>query len=401
MPSFAPIQQLVEAKDRLGQVTFLDYKSLGFMAAHRELGQEVKHQAHRFLSNKLDKLSRKQLIEQIRLVRQCRNALKEKSLSPRIDPKIRASLVEYLHCLSAWCEGAELYKFQHHQLYRLIVDSEAVSANDLALFLQNDNTGCQTGVYRDKNGSVILWHTEEDAEEESGSRFDKLRIASFRIVQNNKVDEINAFIYPDLLPGPAYCWRNDNFVQAVDAFFLKPKVLNTSILANIATWMTWRVGNEIEPEMVIEALAPYIDGYALMVVQEKNNSVYAKKIEFAGDRMLLNALENVPGSFLFQVNILSDKDEAIVETIDLDVRKLYEERLLRTERVIKKLRPINLTPSYFLRLLSSRIGGDFAYANMDVKSYFVSKVSPKGMGFWIGVGPALKSDKPEVISITE
>jgi hypothetical protein len=66
-----------------------------------------------------------------------------------------------------------LEHFEHHALAAF----EPLGQIDLAMFLQNDCTGCQTGMYRAQDGSVVLWHTEEDVEDEPGSGFDLLRIA--------------------------------------------------------------------------------------------------------------------------------------------------------------------------------------------------------------------------------
>jgi hypothetical protein len=265
----------------------------------------------------------------------------------------------------------------------------------LALFLQNDNLGCQTGVYRENEGAVILWHTEEDVQE-GESRFDKPRIATF---QAGDGGQMSAFVYPDLLPGPAYCWRHDGFIQAVDSLPLKPAP-GAYVLANIATWVTLRLGKAVAPEVVIQALAPFVDGYALTVVQEKGGEVQASKIEFAGDQYLLSPLENEPGCFLFQVNLFSDKRAAVAvtyEDIPFNHRQRLEGRITRTARALRRFKPSNNTAAYFFRLMASRLGNDYAYANEDVKSCFMGRISPTDMEVRIGSGPALKGDQFEVV----
>ncbi|MCZ6678911.1 MAG: hypothetical protein O7E52_16890 [Candidatus Poribacteria bacterium] len=283
----------------------------------------------------------------------------------------------------------------------MVVDNEPISTGDLALLLQNDNSGCQTGVYREADGSVILWHTEEDFDKD-GSRFDKLRIASFQVGAPDRIEKINAFVYPDLLPGPAYAWRSDNFVQAVDALFLKPNTHDGSMLANVASWITLRLGKAVEPKEVIETLGPFVDGYALTIVQGNDERVLASKIEFAGDQMLTSSLDNSTGSFLFQVNVFSKKGTSIAATyekIDRKTRRRFEERIARTERAIAKVQRSNNARFCLFKLLSSRLGGDDAYANKHVKSYFLNTVSHKGMEIWIDAGPATIEDKPKVISL--
>jgi hypothetical protein len=402
MARLVPTVQLVATKQRLGEVVFLEFQDSDIVTAHRRLGEEVRWQVHRILSKKLDKLTYEQLVEQIGLIRRCKSALAEKSISPRIDGRIRSALTEYLTCLSAWSDGVQLSSFQHQRLRGLVVENEPVSPEDLVLLLQNDNSGCQTGVYREQDGSVVLWHTEEDVEEEFGSRFDKLRVVSFSVGENAGVTRVNAFVYPDLLPGPAYCWRSDNYVQAVDAIFLKQNPCNGSMLANVATWMTLRLGKEVEPREVIGALGPFIDGYGVTVVQAEDERVLASKIEFAGDQTLTSLLDDATGSFLFQVNVFSNKDALIAtayEDMDWKARRSYEERTTRTERAIGRVRTSNDVVPCIFKLLSSRLGGDDAYANVHVKSYFLNEISSKGMRIRIGAGPALIGDQPKVIDL--
>lgn len=391
MTKFVPISQLRASKERLGPIDFLDFREWDLVTAHRKLGEVVKEQAQTILLRKLDRLDKAEFVERIRLARQGRGALVEKLHAPYIDPGIRRALGEYMDCLSVWTAGAELGKIHHKLLSGPGVDGLPVLAGDLALFLQNDNLGCQTGVYRENGGAVILWHTEEDVQE-AGSRFDKPRIATFRTADGR---QMSAFIYPDLLPGPAYCWRSDGFIQAVDSLPLKPAP-EAYVLANIATWVTLRLGKAIAPEAVIEALGPFVDGYALTVVQEKGGKVLADKIEFAGDQYLLSPLENEPGCFLFQVNIFSDKEAdvaAAYEDIHPNHRQKLEGRVTRTSRVLRRLTPSNNTTIAFFRLMASRLGNDYGYANEDVKSYFMGRISPTGMELHIGAGPALKGDQ--------
>src|SRR5262245_1218166 len=364
MPRFASILQLQENKDRLGAIEFLDLREFDLVTAHRKLGEAVKAQVQAILHRKLEALDHKQLVKQLRLARQGRQALEEKRHSSIIDHSIQQALGEYLACLAAWRAGTELEDFQHKRFPDLAVEGLPVSADDLALFLQNDNLGCQTGVYRENDGSVSLWHTEEDVQT-PGSRFDKLRLATFRAGNHDKTIEVNAFIYPDLLPGPAYAWRGDHFVQAIDSLPLKPAA-GSYMLANIVAWVTLYLGKSVEPEEVIRALGPFVDGYALTLVQAQEGQVSAHKLEFAGNQLLSLSLAETPGSFLFQVNILSNEKAAIAlsyEDTERESRPFLEKRIARTSRAIRAVKPgSNATPGLF-RLLASRLGGDYAYAN--------------------------------------
>lgn len=394
MPTFGPTRPLEAVKERLGPLEFLDFRGLDLVTAHRKLGETVKAQAQKVLRRKLDHLSHEQFIGKIGLARAGRRVLEEKLQSPQLAGRLQQALHEYLACLSAWAAGVGLENFQHGLLQG---ERELVSAVELALFLQNDNVGCQTGVYRDKAGAVMLWHTEEDVEAEPGSRFDKLRLATFHTGDDGS--EINAFIYPDLLPGPAFGWRRDGFLQAVDSLPLKPAA-GAYMLANIAAWVTLRLGKAFDPETVIAALGPFYDGYALTTVRLKDEQVLATKVEFAGDQQLVSALDSRPGSYLFQVNIFSDEKAAVAlayEDTERDSRSGLEQRLTRTTRALKSLHLAENAPACLSRLLASRLGGDYAYANEDVKSYFLGKLSGGDMEIYIGSGPALKEDLPRIV----
>jgi hypothetical protein len=396
MVEFTPLAQLEKTKALSGSITFLDYRAFDFVTAHRELGREVKQQVWRILKEKLDTLSDDRLVEQVRVVRRCKTAIKEKLETTGLNDLIRQALIEYGSCLSAWGEGVELDRFQHVRLRHLSVDGAPVSWDELAFLLQDDNSGCQTGVYRDRDGGVILWHTEEDPSAR-GERFDRLRIASFQAGEGDTVETLSAFIYPDLLPGSAYCWRGDNFVQAVDTLHPEPNPQVNGMLANIATWITWRLGPSVEPDDVIKALQPFHDGYALTFVRRQGSTVHARKIEFAAGWSQTEELDDDPHHFLFQVNVISNKHAPVVETFRPVRRALFEARLTRTKRAMALMKASPDACYSIFRLMAFRLGGDFSYANSDVKSYFLNKVSEQGMEIWLDAGPALKRDQPMVI----
>jgi hypothetical protein len=400
MPGFMTVSHLAETKSRLGNIEFLDFRGLDLVNAHQELGKDVRLQVQKILRKKLDELDEEQLSSQARLVRQCRKTIEDKISSLSIDHQIRDGLKKYLACLSAWSMGAELNEFQHQRLQSFSIDGTSISSEDLALLLQNDNTGCQTGIYREQNGSIVLWHTEED-EEEPGIRFDKLRIAFFQKTENSQSKEISAFIYPEILPGPAYCWHSDGYVQAIDSLYLKQNHQKNCIFANIATWITFLLGKDLPQEEIIKSLSPFVDGYALTAVQRNSSTVSAKIIEFAGDKVNMSSLADSAGSYLFQVNLVSNKSDPIAmsyQEIDEENRRYYNDRVDRTNRVMKSIKPPPNSLRWFFRLIASRLGGDGAYANEYVKSYFIYKMSINEVEIWIGAGPALIGDNPTVIT---
>ncbi len=284
----------------------------------------------------------------------------------------------------------------------LALPSKAPSALDLALILQKERSGCQTGVYRLPNGSVVLWHTEEDVEAEPGCRFDRLRMVSFPIQEEDRTVEITAFLYPDLLPGPTFGWHSDGYFQAVDTLFLKSHHREGALLANIATWVTLRLGGKMDASSVIVMLAPFWDGYTLTCAWSEAGQVRAQTVEFAGQKMVSTALAEEAGDFLFQVNLFSERAAGlacIYEQISAARRKPFDERIIRTGQALRELKTDNQPLRCFFSLLCSRSGGEYAYSNVDVKAYFAGCLSPGGLEAWTGAGPALESDLPDLVRI--
>ncbi len=395
------IEGLSAVKNRLSPLVFVDLRNYDLVTAHRKLGQEVREQVHKILRRKLNKLSDAKLVDEVRWIRHCLGDLRGKAFSARVDPRVCNALAQYLESLASWGQGAQLDAFQHGNLDRLEIDGQPVSATELALWLQDDCPGCQTGVYREPDGSVILWHTEEDLEPEPFARFDRARLASFRVQDEGDMVEINAFIYPDILPGPAFCWRSDAFAHAVDSLYVKPQKGNY-MLANIATWVIMRLGNQVGAGEVISALAPFVDAYALMVVGRQGDRITAENIEFAGDQILITSLPQEPASYLFQANIFSDKDSPIAVTyehIDPHYWRKYAARVTRTERAMGRIRASENVMESLHALMASREGGDYAYANEDVKACYLNRVSRQGMEIWIAAGPAIQGEEPTKILV--
>jgi hypothetical protein len=297
---YQPREEIKERREILGQVKHEKIKSPDMPEAHKKLGEMVGEQVRSTIKRKLEPLSKEEFANQIRFTRLCRKLTEEKLNDPTIDEKIKKGLKEYFDSLKAWSEGARLSLIERIGP----VDQQPVSGEELAIWLQNDNLGCQTGMLREKDGSVIVWHTEEEGDLE---RIGSLKVVSFEI----NGEERHAFLYPDLLPGSAFGWQK-GFFQAVDFLYLKEPE-KAGALANIAAWLTWRLGNQIEPERVIKALAPYADGYVLNIVRIRNSQVEAKKIEFVHDQIAKTVLGSEEGDYSFQVN-LPTPGSAIAET---------------------------------------------------------------------------------------
>jgi hypothetical protein len=259
-----------------------------------------------------------------------------------------------------------------------MIDGTAITPFDLALVLQDEYSGCQTGAYRDDDGSVIFWHTEEAHENEPAQRFDRFRLAHFTLDRRDEPVSVYSFIYPDLLPGPSFAWRSDGYVQMVDFLFLKPDLIRTGLFANLVTWVTLRLGMQMRPEQVVRHLAPFHDGYSLLYVNNLHAKPQAGRVEFAADKNSLSALSDQPGSFLFQVNIFSGQSAHLVHELERDPnpeRQLLVDRIRRTEQGLCKLRPGSDHMRGIHRILKSKDGGPGAYNNPDVKAHLIGKMT--------------------------
>jgi hypothetical protein len=394
------INNLQAVKDRFGGLVSLDFTRYDLRTAHRFLGEHTRQQVQKILRQRLDRLEAAKCGVLIQQARSCAGTLTDKLEDKRLDSRTQGAVREYLDCLEAWADGAQLAGFEHPAL----VSHDPISSLDLALFLQHESTGCQTGMYRQADGSVTLWHTEEDVEFEPGSGFDQLRLAVFNVGDGNDPINMYAFIYPDLLPGPAFGWRSDGYTQTVDT--LHTRVFpdqKDGMLANIATWLTLRLGPHCDPGKVIMGMGPYYDGYALNAISIRGGKVKAEKYEFAGGYILPDNLDEQPGSYLFQANIFSQKNHPWVKVLE-DVlpadRRLYERRVERTQKAMQNSDHLVSETSdmrFFFDLLTSRIGNRWAYANTDVKAYFIQHLTTQGAEIWLGHGPALRTDQYSVI----
>ena len=396
------LSALQAVKDRFGGLVFIDLTKHDLQTAHRMLGEHAHQQAQKILRQRLDRLDALKIGLLMQQARSCAETLTGKIEGKQLDSRLREAVREYLDCLEAWADGAGLLGFEHP----VLADHKPIGPLELALFLQHDSTGCQTGMYRQVDGSVILWHTEEDIEFEPGSGFDQLRLAAFNVGDENDPITMHAFIYPDLLPGPAFGWRSDGYCQAVDSLHVRtPTDQKAGILANIATWLTLRLGPDCDPGKVIKDMGPYFDGYALNAVSIRGGKTRAEKHEFASNQILSNILDEQPGSYLFQVNIFSRKKHAwIRELEDLlpEDRRLYKRRVWYTQKAMQnKDHRVSEAGDmdFFFDLICSRSGIRWPYANSEMKAYLILRQNAQGAELWLGHGPALPTDQYSVIHI--
>jgi hypothetical protein len=377
-------------KQSLGPVKVLDCTHVDAITAHRMLGQDASQQIHKILAKRLDEQD--EAPAQIRRARQYQAALRGKLKNPFLSQKLSAALNEYLVCLSAWGDGADLANFHYAGLPGMTVDGQPVSAEDLAFALQEDEVGCQTGVYREQDGSVILWHSEEDYEATPGQRFDKLRLFSFRAADQRTV---TGFIYPDLLPGPTFGWHGSDFIQAIDTLHVKPVDFEAALLPNALAWLSLYLGTQVTREELARSLGPFQGGYSLTGLYKKDGRISVEKIEFANTDHTVSQLKSDAGCYLFQTNVIADLSLPIgaQEQTSPASRAWNETRLARTAEFMQAVQKAGDALPAIFEMLRSQLGGDSAYANPDVKAYLVCRMSPDKISVWVGSGPAMPDDR--------
>ncbi len=390
-----PLAELQVVRSSLGPIQHLDLTAHDVPGAHFELGTAVAAQVAAFLHKRLEALPDGQLAEEIRHARDARAELHRRARSPRLPGEIRQALDEYVRSLQAWATGAGLDGFARGDLGHLHIDGQEVGAEDLAYTLQNEMNGCQTGVLRESPTSVVLWHTEEDREYPGVSRFDALRLVSYRVVGPGGPRTVTAFVYPDLLPGPAFGWSGSSYAHAVDAFYLRPPARSSGVAANAATWACLYLAGALPTAEVARALAPFRDGYALSSISRTPAGLRGDMTEFIADTVISTPLPETPGGSLFKVNVLSDqavRSAPGLEELRPARRAVLERRTARTARALRALGPAEDRLAGLARLLSSRVGGEFAYANPSVRAHFLCRLTDTRAQIWVGPGPAIRED---------
>jgi hypothetical protein len=393
-----PVFSLAEVetvKSSLGPIHHLDLTAHEIARGHYELGTDVGARVRLFLAKKFEPMGTHEILGELRRARMAREAIARCQASASTPRRVSQALHDYLRSLDAWAAGAGLAAFARDDLSGLEVDGDRVSAEDLAMVLQDESNGCQTGVYREDETTVFLWHTEEDRTYGDFSRFDRLRLASFTVAGENGPRTMTGFVYPDLLPGPAFGWSGSNYAHAVDAFYLRPPDGRPGMPANTATWVCLYLAGSMSTADVARALGPFPDGYALSSIWRTETSVRGDTTEFIASTVVSSPLPEAAGSSAFKVNYLSERASQAVsglEDLHPERRVVLERRVRRTSREIRAVAQSEDRVAGFARLLSSRVGGTFAYSNEAVKAHFLCRMAREETSVWVGPGPAVYED---------
>ncbi len=377
-----PIKQ---AQKALGPIVIVDCQGMDIVSAHRFLGSNARSQIHKILGKRLDDLGGTQQTEvQILRARNYQNALEAKAKKLDLAENIRLAVQQYQLCLKSWAEGAMLQDFHHNYLEKS-VGGKVVTDSDLATLLQEDEVGCQTGALREQNGGVILWHCEEDYEETPNQRFDALRLFQFQAADGRGAC---GFVYPDLLPGPTFGWQIDDYAQAVDTLHVRSIDFKDAILPNTLAWISLYLGPQVSRQQLAQILGPFQGGYSLTAVYKKEGRIHVEKVEFANSQINACTLSEDPGAYLFQTNVIRDLSIPIgsEENTSPENRLRCEIRMKRTDRFLQAIQYSQDPRTRVLRMLASDLGGDIAYANLDVKAHLVHRMTPEGTTIIVGAG---------------
>ncbi len=393
--------KILYEKRRLGSIEWQFLGSRDISRAHLLLGAEVKLQVKKVLDRKISQLSSEELVEAFDNASSCHDILQEKIVFNKSSQLLSCLLSHYVECLTMWARGAGLADYVNPKIFE-INRGKMYPPLILGLLLQSEPIRCQTGIYRDSKDSITFWHTEEDEEQYPRMHFDKLRIFSFI---NNIVGPettVYSFIYPHLLPGPAFGWNTSGYIQAVDSLYLKPNIQREGLFSNIITWMTLFSGGRIPLLEIVAELGPYLDGNVITCIYRTKIGAESERIEFAGSKHKFSKLGKEVGSHLYQANIFSDRNSDIAaryETDDRQVLGFMEKRIRRTNRFFC-LDSKRISPEKVHKLLTSHYLDDSGYANTYVKAYLMGLTTSIRTSLWVGNGSAISGDCPIHIDFT-
>ncbi len=347
-------------------IPLLDLAGLDLMEAHRQLAVSVASQVHKIIRFRIKVSGSNEAIEFHKTAAKRLAGIDRIRKSGSTPAIIREALEQYLACLESWSQGAYLDS----------LNLPGVTPLELAIYLQDDHAGCQSGVYRQSGGSILFWHTEEDVDEPNFVRVDKPRILRFTTPFGGP--EVYSFIYPDLLPGPNFNWRSDGFVQFADSLFFNGKGQTDGIAANVVTWITLMIGYMMPTKDIINSIFPVFEGYALFTAAPEPSNVICSRIEFTASEMLVSMLGNQPGTHLHQTNAFSAEAWEMAAKYERNPflsRNKYENRVQRAHSWLEKSLPSEMGLEQIRKMLSSKSGGRWAFANRDVKAHLIGRLS--------------------------
>ncbi len=152
------------------------------------------------------------------------------------------------------------------------------------------------------------------------------------------------------------------------------------------------VGELMPTREIIRSITPVFDGYALFTLSPEQSKIACSRMEFTADEMHFSSLNDEPGSYLLQTNAFST--EACVMAIKFErnpfpTRKKYKTRIQQAETYLEKLAHSEIGLEHIQKMLCSRRGGRWAFANKDVKAHLFGRLSSKSLEIHSHPGMAL------------
>jgi hypothetical protein len=365
-------------------IDILTFRAPTAEAAHGALGAALGEAIRDVAQRRCNAVSSDVLLGQLATALRVRKHLEGLLVRAATPDLLRTHLGLYLRCVGAWADAAELTRvLPVHEVL-----GTPFTAFDLALFLQDDNTGCQTGCLRGPDGQVLLFHTEED----TVGYFDRPRIVHMDVAGVRR----SAFLYPYLLPGPAFGW-NAQGVFAYDTLNLE-RTEQGGTPTSTWSWLCWWMGAQISLADAARALTPFLDGGALVHVLRGPLGIVVEQVEVGGLHVHRSLLVEAPGMRHVQVNILSAGAAELggLELYDAAGREPYVQRLARGEAALAGLcaRP---SVASMLQMLGGTDGGTWAFSNADVVAHFVAEVRVDGMALHVGAGAARGEARAQLV----
>ena len=391
-------------KECLGTLEIIKVEAASFPEAHTILAESVRDQVRHNVEHRLNDMEQADFYESLNLASASISKFIENFVNnPELTDKYKNVASEYLESLKVWSKTINFSEISHPYIQEAM-SKKGVTGEELNILvgymLQDETVGCQSGTYK-QGEKVYIWHTEEDVEDSPGDRFDRSRILQVSVRGNAaQVEDRYSFVYPDLLPGPAYCFGKD-FFYCVDSQRAAEHNGTPDVPANFVCWVMWRMGKDADAREIVDTFSPYTSGYTIntanIIRNEDGVELKAGKIEFAYDLVSeFTAAESKP---LISLNV-PEKGSALFNIDDptyAEVEPWYKDREDRAQRLVGKLgnSHFGVNPYSLFRMLGNGLGNaneGAAFANRDVKSYVVTELSPDVTKVFAGPATADKGD---------
>lgn len=205
---------------------------------------------------------------------------------------------EFRECLSSWSDGA------------------GITVNEAMWLLADNLSGCQSFIGRYGSG-VALLHTEEEFID---NEHIELHMGEPMLIAFDQLGERSCtLVYNNLMPGCGLYGFKEGLITAVDTLFVKEDGVDEvqkPLLANMISWMIWRMRPEeadpIKIVALIEKLGELIDGYAINVVRKVGDKTQGYKLTLARSECKIEMLGDKPGDYLAQTNLIDPKYPAMM-----------------------------------------------------------------------------------------